>query len=106
VLNVATQKAMGNTHKLSVITASKVFGAAITMVTMLGLRYFIPKTTSQLDDELNDRYFTPAIRKTQALFGAQAEDAPEIPLQETAASATHAARLEHRLREAPAALEL
>jgi hypothetical protein len=79
VLNVATQKAMGNSHTLGVITASKVVGAAITMASMLGLRYFVPKTTKQLDDELNERYFTPAIRATQKAFGAEQVDMPTEP---------------------------
>jgi|GEM_PF-978330 len=72
--NVATQKAMGNTHKLSVITGSKLIGAAITMATMLGLRMAIPKTTKELDEELSARYFTPLIRKTQKMMGAKVEE--------------------------------
>lgn len=74
VLNVATQKALGNTHTLPVITASKLVGAAITMASMLGLRFLIPKTTKELDDELSDKYFNPVIRKTQRLFGATTDD--------------------------------
>lgn len=75
VLNVATQKAMGNTHKLSVITGGKLIGAAVTMAGMLGLRYVIPKTMEQVDEELSDRYFAPLIRKTQRLFGARENEA-------------------------------
>lgn len=74
--NVATQKLMGNTHKLSIITASKVIGAAITMSTMLGVRFVIPKTTQQLDEELSDNYFAPLIRKTQKLFGTRPDPVP------------------------------
>lgn len=69
-LNVATQKAMGNTHKVSVITTGKLIGAAITMASMLGLRFLIPQSTKELDRELSEKYFTPVVRRTQRLFGA------------------------------------
>jgi hypothetical protein len=75
--NIATQKAMGNTHTLSTIAASKVIGAAITMGTMLGIRFAIPKTTHELDEELNERYFSPLIRKTQKLVGAKVDPIPK-----------------------------
>jgi len=81
--NVVTQKAMGNTHKLAVITASKIAGAAITMAAMLGLRFTIPRSTRQLDEELSERYFSPLIRKTQEMLGAAPDKAPKqetVPL--------------------------
>lgn len=75
VFNVMTQKAMGNTHTLPVITGSKLTGAAITMAGMLGLRFVAPDATRALDDELNQRYFNPLIHKTQKLFGVTPDDA-------------------------------
>jgi hypothetical protein len=72
-LNVLTQKALSNTHKLSVIFLAKVAGAAITMASMLGLRFAVPKSTQQLDKELSERYFTPLIRKTQKILDVEPE---------------------------------
>lgn len=99
-LNVATQKAMGNTHKLSVITMSKVIGAAITMASMLGLRVLIPKTTKELDEELSKKYFTPVIRATQRAFGAK--DAPDN--DDRATVGAHTARLKREPAESAMAL--
>ena len=77
LFNVGTQKLMGNPRKLWVITVGKLVGAAITMALMMGLRAGIPRTTQQLDDELNDRYFSPVIRKTQKLLGTSVDEKPE-----------------------------
>jgi hypothetical protein len=99
VFNVATQKALGNTHRLRVITASKLVGAAITLGSMLGLRFLIPRTTQEMDEELSDKYFDPLVRKAQKLFGAAADDLPsDQPRQHDAeeralAVGQHTARL-------------
>ena len=69
VFNVLTQKTIGNTHTIPVITAGKLVGAATTMATMLGFRAFLPDATQKLDDELNERYFDPLITKIQRWFG-------------------------------------
>lgn len=73
-LNVAAQKALGNTHTWGTIFQSKLIGAAITMAAMMGARYVAPKSTKQLDDELNERYFTPAINVTQRVLGLEKDD--------------------------------
>lgn len=67
--NVATQRAIGNTHSWKVILTSKLVGAAITMSGMLGLRLGLPHTMKSLDSELSRRYFAPVITATQKAFG-------------------------------------
>ena len=74
--NVGTQKLMGNDRKVFTILVAKIAGAVITMAAMMGLRAGLPRTTTTMDDELNDRVFSPVIRKTQKLFGATVDDKP------------------------------
>lgn len=74
--NVATQKAIGNPHKLWVITAAKVAGASLTVGLMMGMRYLLPRTMHNLDEELGERYFSPVARNFQKMFGGQVTEAP------------------------------
>lgn len=75
--NVATQKAIGNPHKLWVITAAKVAGASLTVGLMMGLRFLLPRTMHNLDEELGERYFSPIARRFQKLFGGEVTESPE-----------------------------
>lgn len=73
VLNVATQRVLGNRQSYGIMLASKMAGALITMAGMLGLRTALPSATKTLDDELSARYFSPVIRFTKRLFGVDGE---------------------------------
>lgn len=93
LINVGTQRALGNKQAFGLILTSKVIGAALTMGTMLGLRTALPTSMKTLDDELGDRYFSKAIRGTQRLFGAEV-DAPPAPVHDSQESAaSHVGRL-------------
>ena len=78
-----------NAHSWKAVAVSKISGAVITMATMMGLRFALPKTTKEWDEELSERYFTPLIRKTQKLFGAEVtpeQASPAETLEYSAAS--------------------
>jgi hypothetical protein len=93
--NVATQKMMGNTHKIWVITLAKLAGAAITVAAMLGVRFALPRTTQGFDDELSRRYFSPLVRKTQKLMGAEVDEKPQQHRHhEEHREKSHSARIE------------
>jgi hypothetical protein len=81
-LNIGTQRAIGNKNKIWVIAVAKITGALITVAGMLGLRFALPQTTRSLDEELSQRYFSPIIRKTQELFGAEVSEIPQEHTQQ------------------------
>lgn len=102
-LNVATQKALGNTHKTSVILLSKLAGAAITMATMMGLRFALPKTTKTIDEEMSERYFAPVIRSAQKMAGAKVDE--EYKSQETDIKSEYSSRYPQRVQSGYARAE-
>ncbi len=72
--NVGFQRVLGNAQNLRVILASKIVGAIATMSVMLGLRTRFPTATSMLDSELDERYFSHAVRVGKKIFGVKDEE--------------------------------
>ncbi len=79
--NVGFQKMLGNGQNLRVILASKIVGAIATMSVMLGLRSRFPTATRTLDEELDDRYFSHAVRIAKRAIGVK-EEAPILSASE------------------------
>lgn len=62
VNNVAFQRFFSeNDRPVKVILSSKGIGAAITWGTMVGMRFLMPKTMHEMDEELSNRYIAPTV---------------------------------------------